>query len=85
MIARGLQMEGDKLIGGEDFVSLYSVDNADAFVVDVPEPTPAPAPVEPTPAPAPVPEIVAPTPGMNTEGGDDSGFQFNFVGVRSHK
>lgn len=85
MIARGLQMEGDKLIGGEDFVSLYSVDNADAFVVETPEPTPAPAPIEPTPAPAPVPEIVAPTPGMNTEGGDDSGFQFNFVGVRSHK
>ena len=77
MIAKGLQMEGDKLIGGEDFVSIYSAENADAFVVDAPAPTPNPAPA-PT-----VPEIVAPTPGPNPDGGKDGGFSFNFSRLRS--
>lgn len=81
MIAKGLQMEGNKLIGGEDFVAMYSEENADAFVVDKPEPTP-----EPTPAPVPpVPTIVAPTPGPAPDGGNDNGFNFNFTGVRVHK
>ena len=80
MIAKGLQMEGNKLIGGEDFVSIYSAENADAFVVDAP----APAPI-PVPAPAPVPEIVAPTPGPASDGGKDSGFSFNFSRLRSDK
>ena len=82
MIAKGLQMEGDKLIGGEDFVSIYSAENADAFVVDVPAPTPAPTPA---PAPAPVPEIIAPTPGPAPDGGNDGGFSFNFSRLRSDK
>ena len=82
MIAKGLQMEGNKLIGGEDFVSIYSAENADAFVVDAPAPTPAPTPA---PAPAPVPEIIAPTPGPAPEGGNDGGFSFNFSRLRSDK
>lgn len=82
MIAQGLQMEGTKLIGGEDFVSIYSAENADAFVVDAPEPTPVPTPA---PAPTPVPEIVAPTPGPTPSGDKDSGFSFNFSRLRSDK
>lgn len=82
MIAKGLQMEGNKLIGGEDFVSIYSAENADAFVVDAPAPTPAPAPI---PIPVAVPEIVAPTPGPASDGGKDGGFSFNFSRLRSDK
>ena len=82
MIAKGLQMEGNKLIGGEDFVSIYSAENADAFVVDAPAPTPTPTPA---PAPAPVPEIIAPTPGPAPDGGNDGGFSFNFSRLRSDK
>ena len=81
MIAKGLQMEGTKLIGGEDFVSIYSAENADAFAVEAPAPAPAPTPA---PAPAPVPEIVAPTPGP-TPSGDKDGFSFNFSRLRSDK
>lgn len=32
MIAKGLKLEDGKIIGAEDFVELYSKDNADAFV-----------------------------------------------------
>lgn len=32
MIAKGLKLEEGKIIGAEDFVKLYSKDNADAFV-----------------------------------------------------
>jgi len=82
MIERGLQMEGSKLLGREDFVEAYSAENSDAFVVDVPEPAPAePAPApEPTPA---VPTFVASTPGPAPDS-TDTGFQFNFTGVRAH-
>ena len=74
MIAKGLQMEDGKLIGGEDFVSMYSQDNADAFVVDTPaDPTPAPNPT-------PVPEISAPTPGANPEQPTGE-FKFKFQSV----
>lgn len=41
MLAKGLKMEGDSILGAEDFKSAYSADNADAFVVDTPEPEPA--------------------------------------------
>ncbi len=73
MIAKGLQMEDGKLIGGEDFVGMYSQDNADAFVVEKPE--------EPTPAPTPAPTIVAPTPGPESESSDADVFKFNFQSV----
>lgn len=81
MIAKNLQMENDKIIGGEDFVELYSQDNADAFVVEkVEEPTPEP---EPTPAPQePTPVITAPASGPEPQ--TNNGFGFNFTGVRAH-
>lgn len=84
MQEQGLQMNGDKLIGGEDFVTMYAEENSDAFYVE-PEPTPIPEPEpEPTPAPVPVPQIVAPTPGPTPGAGEETGFHFNFQGVRAH-
>ena len=50
-----LKMEGDKILGADDFVELYRQDNADAFVVKQ-DPTPAPTP-------APAPTFVQPTGG----------------------
>ena len=37
MIAKDLKMEGDKIIGADDFVSMYSNENADAFIVEQPK------------------------------------------------
>lgn len=74
MLAKNLQMEDGKILGRDDFVEKYSLDNADAFVVDNPNPTP-----EPTPEP--LPTFVAPTPGSQPPA--DNGFNFNFTGVRA--
>ena len=38
MIAKELKMEGDKILGADDFVTAYSTDNADAFLVEKQEP-----------------------------------------------
>lgn len=81
MIDRKLQMEGDKLIGADDFKSVYATDNSDAFVTPKPEPTPEPQ-LEPQPK-VPVPTMVASTPGTSSV--EDDGFQFGFVGVRAHE
>ena len=74
MIEKNLQLEDGKLLGAEDFVTLYSKDNAQSFVVENPEP-----PVAPEPTPAPI--ITAPTPGNNNNAGGNEGFKFNFRGV----
>lgn len=86
MIERGLQMEGDKLLGADDFKAKYAEENDDAFYV---EPAPAPEPTPEVAKPqvteqAPIPTMVASTPGAST---DDSGdtFDFGFVGVRAHE
>ena len=51
MTSKGLQMENDIILGAEDFVKAYSVNNADAFAVDEPTPTtPLPTFVETTPS-----------------------------------
>lgn len=73
MIGKNLVMENGKIMGAEDFVTSYTEANADAFVVKKEEP---PAP---TPNPA-IPQFVQPTPGPTP--GNDSGFSFNFTGVR---
>lgn len=56
MIAKGLKMEGDSILGAEDFKSAYSADNEDAFMID----EPAPEPVAPT-----VPTFVQSTPSVD--------------------
>jgi hypothetical protein len=76
MIAKELKMDGDKILGGEDFVTAYSTDNADAFVVEQKDNPPAPKNT-------PVPEFVAPTPGPKDNPADNGGFHFNFTGVRT--
>ena len=75
MIAKELKMDGDKILGADDFVASYSTDNADAFVKEEPKTDPAPSKplptfVQPTGAPAPQPQ----------EKGE--GFGFHFMGVR---
>lgn len=71
MISKGLQMDGDKILGAEDFVASYTAENDDAFVKEDPKPNPK------------KPTIVAPT-GGGTDPESKNPFQFNFTGVRSH-
>ena len=76
MIAKDLKMDKDTILGAEDFAATYSKDNADAFVVETPNPTPTPA--------QPKPEFVNPTQGGNPSPTDNlSPFHFNFTGVRA--
>jgi len=76
MISKQLQMDGDKILGADDFVSSYSQDNEDAFYVEQ-DP-------EPTPSSDPKPQFVNPTPG-ESDPGSENGFKFNFTGVRLHE
>ena len=39
-----LKMDGDKILGADDFLAKYAEENAEAFVVKAAEPEPAPAP-----------------------------------------
>lgn len=87
MIDKGLQMEGDKLIGSDDFRDAYATENDDAFVTEK-EPDPVETPIEePTPEPteqnAPIPTFVASTSGAPQA--DEDTFDFGFVGVRAHE
>ena len=70
MIAKDLKLENDTIIGADDFVKIYSNDNADAFVVD-------------NPTPDNKPKFTNPTPGAG-ETPSENGFikAFNFTGVR---
>ena len=85
MIERNLEMEDGKILGRDDFANKYAEENSDAFVTPTPDPEPTPTPdPEPTPAPDPTPappQFVAPTPGP-APSSDDTGFHFNFTGVR---
>ncbi len=56
MLAKGLKMEGDIILGADDFRTAYSNDNADAFVVEQQA-----APVPETP----IPTFVASTPSVD--------------------
>lgn len=72
MIAKNLKIENDRIIGADDFVSMYSEANADAFVVEQPKQE------EPK---QPKPTFAQPTnPIDNKETTPD--FGFNFIGVR---
>ena len=73
MIAKELKMDNDKILGADDFVTAYSADNADAFVVETPAPDPTPQP--------PKPKFVDPTSGPDPSSGNE--FAFNFTGVRA--
>lgn len=77
MIAKDLKMDGDKIIGADDFVTSYSTDNADAFYVEQVEQEPE---VNESEA---LPQFVNSTPGADTIE-ENGGFKFNFTGVRNH-
>lgn len=74
MIAKGLQMEGDKILGADDFVTAYSTDNADAFIAEQPKST-EPGQPKPTFAQPVHPDTNKPKP-------EGDPFGFNFIGVR---
>lgn len=73
MIERGLQMEGDTIIGATDFLNAYKQNNADSFKA---EEKPAPAENKP--------HFVNPTSPKSDGDDDTNAFHFNFVGVRPH-
>lgn len=77
MMAKNLQMENDRIIGAEDFVAMYSEENADAFEV---EKTPEQS-QQTTPK---VPMFTAPTQGAeptqeDKTGGFANAFNFTYV------
>lgn len=75
MIAKGLKMDGDKILGADDYVTAYSADNADAFVVE--------KPAEETPVGTPKPTFTQSTsPNIDKSQNNANSFGFNFVGVR---
>lgn len=70
MIAKDLKLENNTIIGADDFVKIYSNDNADAFVVD-------------NPTPDNKPKFTNPTPGTNETPKENEFIKaFNFSGVR---
>ena len=83
MMAKGLKMDGDKILGAEDFVTSYSADNADAFMTEDDyffdggdgAGDGADANVD-------VPHFVESTPGAPAPADTSGGFHFNFTGVR---
>ena len=78
MIAKRLQMEGNQLIGADDFKEIYEKENDDAFYKE-PEIV-EPEPVVEEPKEEPVPTIVASTQGQTKPNED---FGFHFSGVRA--
>lgn len=77
MLEKNLTIENDVIVGASDFVTAYSKDNADAFVVDTPATPPAPG--------ADKPHFVDTTNPAGTPAGTPSPFNFNFIGVRPKK
>lgn len=74
MVSKELKMDGDKILGADDFVTAYSTENEDAFYVEK-EPEPIPE--------QPLPTFVQPTSGTPQEVDDGTGgFNFHFTGVR---
>ena len=80
MLAENLKMKDGKILGAEDFVTAYTTENSDAFVVEKPEPDPTSAPING----APLPTFVAPTPGGTPAPAESNAFAnaFHFTGVR---
>ena len=74
MIAKNLKMEGDKILGANDFVTAYSTENADAFIVEQPEPTPEP----------PKPTFTQPVNTPKQPQDNNNPFGFHFAGVREN-
>ena len=76
MMEKNFTIENDVIVGASDFVTAYTKDNEDAFVVEQPA-TP--------PAGADKPHFVEPTAPTGTPAGTPNPFNFNFTGVRPKK
>jgi hypothetical protein len=74
MLEKNFTIENDVIVGASDFVTAYTKDNADAFVVDTPATTGTDKP-----------HFVDTTAPAGTPAGTPNPFNFNFVGVRPHK
>lgn len=74
MMEKNFTIENDVIVGASDFVTAYTKDNADAFVVETPTPPAAPE----------KPHFVDTTNPGGTPAGTPNPFNFNFVGVRPH-
>lgn len=81
MLAKQLKMEGDKIIGAEDFAKLYSADNEDAFMHEEDYYSEDNSDADDT-AEENIPHFVNSTPGAPATSDSAGGFHFNFAGVR---
>lgn len=72
LMEKELDVQGGKIIGGEDYLTAYTKDNADAFVVDAPKDSPK------------QPAFVKSTNGTESITPSSGAFNFNFTGVRKH-
>ena len=79
MLEKALKMEGDKIIGADDFTKLYEEQNADAFMTEDDYYTGDENTVEDDSAP----HFVDSTPGASGAPDPNGGFHFNFTGVRA--
>lgn len=72
MTEKKLTLENGTIIGADDFVKMYTEQNADSFVVETPSTEP------------PKPQFVNPTPGANPTSTETNPFigAFHFTGVR---
>ena len=76
MEEKDLKMEGDKILGADDFVTAYKVDNSDSFVTEPETPPEGDGPED-------KPHFIHPAGNGGTGGQDPTGgFHFNFTGVR---
>lgn len=75
MIQKDLKMEEGKIIGADDFVAIYTQNNADAFQVEEPDPEPEPL----------KPHFVLPTDGDTTPTDPTGGFAsaFHFTPIHA--
>ena len=71
MLDKGLTVENGVIMGAEDFVKMYTEENADSFVTEQPTENPKPQFVNPTPGATP--SATETNPFLNA---------FNFTGVR---
>lgn len=74
MLEKNFAIENDVIVGASDFVTAYTKDNADAFVVDTPAPQPGSGNDKP--------HFVDTTTPQGTPQGTPNPFNFHFTGVR---
>ena len=77
-IDKGLKMEGDKILGFDDYIKSYKEADPGAFAPDKPDPDPGEGG-----GATPPPKVVLPT--NPSPSGEKGIFGFDFIGVRPHE